>query len=60
MYNRLYKYLTENGILYKKQLGFQKGHFTEHAIVPLVDQIRNSFQSKKYTLGVFVYHPKAF
>ena len=60
IYNRLYKYLTDNSMLYKKQLGFQEGHSTEHAIVPLVDQIRNSFQSKKYALGVFVYHCKAF
>ena len=53
MYNRLYKYLTDNSMLYKKQFGFQEGHSTEHAIVQLVDQIRNSFESKQYTLGVF-------
>ena len=39
MYNRLYKYLTDNSILYKKQFGFQE-HSTEHAIVHVVDQIR--------------------
>ena len=59
-YNRLYKYLTDNSILYKKQFGFQEGHSTEHAIVQLVDQIRNSFESKQYTLGVFVDLSKAF
>ena len=60
MYNRLYKYLTDNNMLYKKQFGFQEGHSTEHAIVQLVDQIRNSFESKQYTLGVFVDLSKAF
>ena len=60
MYNRLYKYLTDNSILYKKQFGFQEGHFTEHLIVQLVDQIRNSVESKQYTLGVFVDYSKAF
>ena len=50
MYNRLYKYLTDNNMLYKKQSGFQEGRSTEHAIVQLVDQIRNSFESKQYTL----------
>ena len=60
MYNRLYKYLTDNSMLYKKQFGFQEGHSTEHAIVQLVDQIRNSFESKPYTLGVFVDLSKAF
>ena len=60
MYNRHYKYLTDNSMLYKKQLGFQEGHSTEHAIVQLVDQSRNSFESKQYTLGVFVDLSKAF
>ena len=60
MCNRLYKYLTDNSIRYKKQFGFQEGHSTEHAIVQLVDQIRNSFENKQYTLGVFVDLSKAF
>ena len=40
MYNCFCKYLTDNNI--QKQLGFWKGHSTEHSIVQLVDQIRNS------------------
>ena len=42
MHNRLFGYLTKNDMLYKKQLGFQKGHSTEHAIIELFDQINNS------------------
>ena len=53
MYNRLYKYLTDNSILYKKQFGFQEGHSTEHAILQLIDQIRNSFESKQVFLLTF-------
>ena len=60
VYNRLYKYLTDNSMLYKKQFGFQEGHSTEHAIVQLVHEIRNSFESKQYTLGVYVELCKAF
>ena len=60
MYNRLYQYLTENKILYPKQFGFQKGHSTEHAIVQLVDQILESFEYNKCTLGVFIDLSKAF
>ena len=60
LYNRLYKYLNDNSILYIKYFGFQEGHSTEHAIVQLVDQIIKSFESKQYTLGVFVYLSKAF
>ena len=30
MYNRLYKYLTEQKILHPQQFGFRKGHSTEY------------------------------
>ena len=39
MYNRLYKYLSTEKLLYLKQFGFQTGLSTEHAIVKLVDLI---------------------
>ena len=32
MYNRLYKYLIENNILYSKQFYLQNGHSTDHAV----------------------------
>ena len=60
MYNRLYQYVTENKILYPKQLGFQKGYSAEHAIAQLVDQILESFEYNKCTLGVFMDLSKAF
>ena len=60
MYNRLYQYLTKKKILYHKKFGFQTRHSTEHAIVQLVDQILESFEHNKYTLGVFVDLSKAF
>ena len=46
MYNRLYKCLTDNSVLYEKQFGFQEGHFTEHAIVQLIDQIKTVLKLK--------------
>ena len=57
MYNKLFKCLTTNEILYKKQVGFREGHSTEHAIIQLIDQIKNSL---KKTLGVFIDLSKAF
>ena len=33
MYNRLYKHLRNLKILYPKQLDFQKGHSTDHALL---------------------------
>ena len=43
MYNRLYKLLLENNILYQKQFGFENAHSTEHAILQLVNQITEAF-----------------
>ena len=60
MYNCLYKYLTDNNILYKKQFGFQTEHSTEQAIIQLVDQINSNFEKDQYTLGVFIDLSKAF
>ena len=53
MYNRLYKFLLENNILYQKQFGFQNAHSAEHAILQLVNQITEAFSQEKYTLGIF-------
>ena len=47
MYNRLYKHLLNNNILYKKQFGFQENHSTDHAIIQLVEK-------NHYTLGLFM------
>ena len=54
MDNRLYQYFIEIKILYPKQFGFQTVHSTEHAIVQLLDQILESFEYNKNTLGVFI------
>ena len=60
MYNRLFKYLKTNEILYKKQFRFQEGHSTEHAIIQLIDQINNCFEKNHFTLGIFIDLKKAF
>ena len=60
MCNRLYKHLSDNNILYRKQFGFQEKHSTEHAIMQLVDQVNCSFEKKPYTLGIFTDLSKAF
>ena len=51
---RLFKYLSENSILYKKQFGSQTFHSTEHAILLLANQLYQSFDESKFTLGIFV------
>ena len=60
MYNRLFKYLSENSILHEKQFDFQTSHSTEHAILLLVNQLYQSFDESKFTLGIFIDLSKAF
>ena len=60
MYNRLYKYLTTEKLLYSKQFGFQTCLSTEHAVVKLVDQIYKSPEKDQYAIGVFIDLSKAF
>ena len=60
MYNRLFKYFSENRILYEKQFGFQTSHSTEHAILLLVNQLYQSFDESNFTLGLFIDPSKAF
>ena len=60
MYNRLYKYLTDQKTLHPQQFDFRKGHSTEDAIAQLVDQIYESFENDKYTVGIFINLSKAF
>ena len=50
MYNRLYKYLCQQKLLYSKQFRFQKGHSTDHVTAHIVDQINESFENDSYTL----------
>ena len=60
MYNRLFKYFSENSILYEKQFGFQTSHRTEHVIPLLVNQLNQSIDESKFTLGIFIDLSKAF
>ena len=60
MYNRIYKHVTENNLLYHKQFGFKKNNSTSYAIIELINQIAESFDAKTFTLGVFIDLSKAF
>ena len=46
LYERLYSYLTENKILFKKQFGFRSGHSTDQE---LIDQIYACFDEKIFS-----------
>ena len=52
IYNRLYKYLKENNILYEKQFSFQSRYSTNDTIVQLVDKAFDSFEKEQFILGI--------
>ena len=60
MYNRVYKHVISNNLLYEKQFGFKKQCSTETAILQLSKEIYESFDKNQFTLGVFVDLSKAF
>ena len=60
LYKRFYEYLEKFEILYQYQYGFRKGHSTGHALVELIDKIRNSIDDGEMTCGIFVDLSKAF
>ena len=60
MYKRLFNPLSEHNLLYQKQLGFQQGHSTEHAIMQLIDQINDTFENNCFAFGIFIDISKGF
>ena len=60
IYNRLFNHLIKNNILYSKQFEIQKGHFMEHVIIQLIDEINNNFENNEFTIGLFIDLSKAF
>jgi len=66
MYSRLFAFLNNQNTFYKLQYGFRAKHSTEHALINLTEQIKESLDTighsvnRKYACGVFVDFQKAF
>ena len=60
MYNRVEVFLEKFDSIYKLQFGFRKKFSTSHALLSIVENIRQSFDNKKYTCDVFIDLEKAF
>ena len=60
MYNGVYDHLDSKGLLYVKQVSFQRKNSNEHAILQLTRDITDSFAKGEYTHGVFIDLSKAF
>ena len=60
VYNRLYKFVEDNKLVYNLQLGFRQKHSTTHALIHLTEKIREQLDSGKYGYIIFVGFQKAF
>ena len=54
MYKKLYHFLEENNILFKKQFGFRKNNLTVYALIKITEKIKKSIDSGLYGCGIFI------
>ena len=58
MHTRIYTFLER--VLYKFQFGFRKKYSTNHALLSIVEEIRENLDNKTFACGVFIDLEKAF
>ena len=59
-HTQLYNFFDENNLFYQRQFGFRKKHSTEHAILSIVENVKNNTRNKKFSCGTFIDLEKAF
>ena len=60
MHTRIYDFLESSNIFYELQFGFRKNYSTSHAILDIVENIRENLDNKTFACGVFIDLEKAF
>ena len=60
MFNRLYSFLESNKCIYDLQFGFRQKHSTNHALLSMTQQIKETIDKGNIAVGVFVDFQKAF
>jgi len=60
LFTRLYNFIEKYNILYEFQFGFRQGHSTEHALVEIVDKMKQAIDNNELTCGLFLDLSKAF
>lgn len=59
MYNRVKAFVTKHDTLCSSQYGFRESHFTEHALLDIVNKIQTNMDAKRFSCGIFVDLKKA-
>ena len=54
MYNRIYKFFSDNNLIYSLQFGFMQKYSTVHALISLTESIRKNLDQGNIGCGIFV------
>jgi len=57
MYSHRISFLDSYSIIYRRQYGFRKSHFTIHALINIVERIRQSLD-KGHALGYLLIYKR--
>ena len=60
MYNRTYKFFSDNNLIDSLQFGFRQKYSTVHALISLTENIRKNLDEGSIGCGIFVDLQKAF
>ena len=60
MHTRMYEFLENSKVLYDLQFGFRKKHSTDHALLDIIENIKEKLDEKTFSCGVFIDLEKAF
>ena len=60
MYNRIYKFFSDNNLIYSLQFGFRQKYSTVHTLTSLTESIRKYLDEGNIGCGIFVDLQKAF
>ena len=60
MYNRMYKFFSDNTLIYSLQFGFRQKYSAVHALISLTENIRKNLDEGNIGCGIFVDLQKAF
>ena len=60
IYQRLYSFLCQYNLIYKKQFGFRAKHSTNHALISLLETVKMFLDNDELVCGIFIDLQKAF
>ena len=60
MYNRMYKFFSDNNLIYSLQFGFRQKYSTVHALISLTENVIKNLDEGNIGCGIFVDLQKAF